>query len=479
MKTQRLYTAFTCLFFLVSCVENEIKIFDVTIDIQPQGSARIEPEVYGPLFPGDSLSITISAAEGYRFEQWTGTVNSFEQTITIYGTQDHELTASLYDVSHLPEEVEIYRRPHIDPHPIFAVRLGATSAAVISKEGEILEEYTFQSRLGNDVIQLPNKEFLGIFKPENREEFSFGGGGGILRRVTADQQTLWEYTIASATELAHHDVIRLPNGNVMTLVWEEIPTAQAQALGAQTQGPIYLEKLVEIDPSTNQTVWQWRSIDHLIQDVDESASTFGPIRENPRKINLNYNAEIENGDWMHANGIVYDQTRDLVFMTVNFYDEVWVIDHSTTTEQAKSAEGGNYNVGGDLVYRFGNPDAYGSESPAIFDRVHHPHFSNESHTQMLFFSNGGNQIEQSTVFELQLPAQLTLSPHVDHLPQIVWQFSDPDLFYRIVSGAVKLPNGNVLICEGDFGFWEINPAGEVVWKMKGYQAGFWRAYATM
>ncbi len=69
--------------------------------------------------------------------------------------------------------------------------------------------------------------FFGIFKPDDRDDFSLGGSGGILRRVTADKQTLWEYTIASKTELAHHDLEILPNGNVMTIVWEEIPTEQA------------------------------------------------------------------------------------------------------------------------------------------------------------------------------------------------------------------------------------------------------------
>ena len=135
-------------------------------------------------------------------------------------------------------------------------------------------------------------------------------------------QTLWEYAIDSSTELAHHDLERLPNGNVMTIVWEKIPTQQAKALGAQTEGPIYLEKLVEIDPNTNEIVWQWRSVDHLIQDIDKNASTYGNIRQHPRKIDINYNSDLDNGDWMHANGIVYDHTRDLVFMSVNFYDEV-------------------------------------------------------------------------------------------------------------------------------------------------------------
>lgn len=322
---------------------------------------------------------------------------------------------------------------------------------------------------------LPNGEFLGIFKPEGRKGFNFGGSGGILRRVTADQQTLWEYTIASETELAHHDLERLPSGNILTMVWEEIPIEQAQELGAQSQGPIYTEKLIEIDPNTNQIVWQWRSADHLIQDVDEHASTFGSIRENPRKININYNSDLDNVDWMHANGIAYDHTRDLIFMTVNFYDEVWVIDHSTTTEQALGEKGGNYGVGGDLVYRFGNPATYGSEAPPIFDRVHHPNFSNDSNTQMLFYSNGID-LGQSVVFELQLPAILGLDGQNENLPTEVWRFTDPQLFHRIVSGAVKLPNGNVLISEGDFGFWEVTPVGQVVWKMQGYQSGFWRAY---
>ena len=294
--------------------------------------------------------------------------------------------------------------------------------------------------------------------------------------MTADQQILWEYTIASKTELAHHDVELLPNGNVMTIVWEKIPLDKAQELGAQTQHPLYTEKLIEINPITNEIVWQWRSVEHLVQDVDETASTYGSIRQNPRKIDINYNLDAETGDRMHANGIVYDQSRDLIFMTVNFYDEVWVIDHSTTTAQASTSLGGNYAVGGDLVYRFGNPAAYGSDTPPIFDRVHHPNFSNDDHSQMLFFSNGGTHEEQSTVFELQLPNQLILDPDHEYLPTEIWRFTNPELYNRIVSGAVKLPNGNVLICEGDFGFWEVTPAGQVVWKMQGYQSGFWRAY---
>ena len=112
----------------------------------------------------------------------------------------------------------------------------------------------------------------------------------------------------------------------------------------RTQGPIYTEKLVEINPNTNKIVWQWRSVEHLVQNVNETASTYGSIRQNPRKIDINYNSDLVSGDWMHANGIVYDQSRDLIFMTVNFYDEVWVIDHSTTIAQASTSLGGNLSL---------------------------------------------------------------------------------------------------------------------------------------
>ena len=131
-------------------------------------------EIYGPLFPGDSLSITITPADGFSFDQWSGTINSVEETITIFGTQDHQLNATLSDVSHLPEEVEVYKKSQFDPHPIFAVLLGANTSVVINKDGEIIQEYNFENRLGNDIERLPNGEFLAIFKPMTQTHISLG-----------------------------------------------------------------------------------------------------------------------------------------------------------------------------------------------------------------------------------------------------------------------------------------------------------------
>jgi hypothetical protein len=60
--------------------------------------------------------------------------------------------------------------------------------------------------------------------------------------------------------------------------------------------------------------------------------------------------------WNHMNSIDYNPTFDQIAMSVRGNSEVWIIDHSTTTAQAKGHTGGKYGKGGDLLYRYGNPE---------------------------------------------------------------------------------------------------------------------------
>jgi hypothetical protein len=50
------------------------------------------------------------------------------------------------------------------------------------------------------------------------------------------------------------------------------------------------------------------------------------------------------------------------------------------------------------------------------------------------------------------------------------------MYFDKISGLVRLPNGNTLICEGDYGYWEITASGHVVWKYDGLGKSFWRGY---
>ena len=60
-------------------------------------------------------------------------------------------------------------------------------------------------------------------------------------------------------------------------------------------------------------------------------------------------------DWLHTNGIDYNAEYDLIVLSVPRMNELWVIDHSTTTEEALGSTGGRWGKGGDLLWRWGNP----------------------------------------------------------------------------------------------------------------------------
>ena len=378
----------------------------------------------------------------------------------------------------LTDNIEVYNGDLIDDSYTFAVENGGTASYLLDKTGTRIKEWTFDDNLGNDLELLTDGKLLGIFK-SNNPAFSFGGYGGIIKIINPDGSTDWEIEYANETYLAHHDVELLPNGNVLFIVWEKIDVAVAQANGIATTNPIYPELLLEINPTNDEVVWQWRSFDHQIQDVDSNALNFGDVSANPQLIDLNYDV-IDNGDIMHANGIDYDSENDVIYLSVNFYNEIWVIDHSTTTAEAASHSGGNYNKGGDLIYRFGNPSAYkNTAGTQLFFNNHFPNLLEDGEPgegNVLVYMNGTNT-SQSIVYELAMPQNLNLIPDVDNEPAIVWSFTDSELFHGRVSGAVRLKNGNTLIAEGDYGFWEVTSSGEVVWKYNGNGPNFWRCYS--
>ena len=351
-------------------------------------------------------------------------------------------------------------------------------AFLIDKNANLLFEWPLGNNIGNDVFLLPDNRLLAILEADT-PLITFGGKGGKIQFIQKDGTIDWNFEYSTEDYITHHDVELLPNGNVIALVWERMPIQEAIVNGSVHNRDLYTEAIIEIDPKTDQIVWEWHSWDHLVQDYDDTKENFGIISDNPQLINFNYTQQQEDGDIMHSNGIAYDEVNDLIFMSVNFFHEVWVIDHSTNTMEATSSTGGNYEKGGDLVYRFGNPTAYNN---SMGDRLfYNNHFPNLIDTEvsgqknMLIFVNNMNNTEQSVVYELQFPNIFELLPNTNNEPEIVWSFTDPELYSPKVSGAVTLPNGNRLITEGDFGFWEVTTDGEVVWKLSS-EGFFWRGY---
>lgn len=381
----------------------------------------------------------------------------------------------------ISEKVEVYNSDGFEDSYVLAVENGGTKSYLLNKEGFKVHEWDFDTNLGNDLELMNDGKLVGMFKVTD-PDISFGGFGGMIRIINPDNSTQWEYNFASENYLAHHDVELLPNGNVLFIAWEKINQIQAQQQGIDTQVNIYPEMLIEVNPNTNEIVWQWRSFDHIIQDRFPQTPNYGSVSENPQLIDFNYNL-MDNGDIMHANGIDYDEEKDVIYLSVNFYHEIWVIDHSTTTAEAATDSGGNYNKGGNLLYRFGNPEAYGNTSgQRLFYNNHFPNLleNNEPGEGNLLVYMNGNDVNQSVIYELDIPDNFNLQANTNNEPGIVWSFTDTDLYFGRISGAVRLQNGNTLITEGDYGFWEVTTDGQIVWKYNGsVDSNFWRSYGYL
>ncbi|MBU2995127.1 hypothetical protein KO500_01715 [Cellulophaga baltica] len=349
-------------------------------------------------------------------------------------------------------------------------------AYLINHDGDELFEWEFDRSLGNDVNLLDDGSLVVCLKGDN-PEITLGGYGGIMRKINADQTIDWEVSYYSGDDyMAHHDVEYLSSGNIIFPVWEKVTSAEASELGFSENLDIFPDAIIEMDPLTEEIVWEWHVIDHLVQDYDSTKENYGVVVDNPNKVDINYNNTQENGDLMHFNGLTLDETNDILYITVNNYSEVWVLDHSTTTAEASTSSGGNYNLGGDLVYRFGNPLAYDNVGDITLNNVHYPNLLDTGN--MLVFANDVYD-NQSEVVEYVLNPPYELVAGQDNEPTVTWSFTDSELYSSGLGSGVRMSNGNTLIAEGRDGtIWEVSDSGEVLWQNTNYNT-VWRAYAFL
>lgn len=202
--------------------------------------------------------------------------------------------------------------------------------------------------------------------------FTAGGNGQHVQIKDWDNTILWDYTVSSSTECMHHDAEMLPNGNVLIIVWELKTIQEAYDAGRDTTGfgynTLWPEKVIEVQPfapDSGVVVWEWHVWDHLIQDNDPLAQNFGVVADHPELVDINkVYTQNNNPDWLHINSIDYNPALDQIMLSVPFLNEVWIIDHSTTTAEAAGHTGGISGKGGDLLYRWGNAAIYDRGLPS-------------------------------------------------------------------------------------------------------------------
>ncbi|NNL15495.1 MAG: T9SS type A sorting domain-containing protein [Flavobacteriaceae bacterium] len=363
--------------------------------------------------------------------------------------------------------------------------LNSTETYLINNCGEVVHQWTSTFFPGASVYLLENGNLLRTGRIPN-DDIQFGGVGGKLELFDWDNNLIWEYTHSSPTVAQHHDIFPLPNGNILMLAVTTMTNLEAIQAGRDPsiilEGKLYNEQILELEPfGTNQAniVWEWNINDHLIQDFDNTKDNFGVVKDHPELLDINFlNNEIGNANWLHINSIQYNSNLDQIILSSRLLDELYIIDHSTTTLEAASSSGGTYGKGGDFLYRWGNPQAYdmGDDSDRTLYSQHHPHWIPDGLVdagKLLIFNNG-NSIRFSAINIISPPVTSPGFYSYDMVngfgPSAAeWTYVDPvdpeNFFSAILSSAQRLPNGNTLICDGDSGyFFELDSSNNIVWE---------------
>jgi hypothetical protein len=391
----------------------------------------------------------------------------------------------------------------------------STNTYLIEMQGRVVHTWRSDYRAGLVAYLLDNGHLLRAAR---------GGGPGAgsqehgqrVQEFTWDGALVWDFDFHGPRQSRHHDICRLPNGNVLLIVSEWKTPQESAAAGHHDGAPLQLDAILEVRPTgkmTGKVVWEWHPWDHLIQDHDKSKAYFGDVAGHPELIDINFRDEShladlaqkkdtlarlralgyvgprplgfgaapsKFSDLTHTNSVAYNAELDQIMLSIHHFSEIWVIDHGTTTAEAASHAGGRRGKGGDLLYRWGNPRTYRAgtarDQQLFFQHDAHwvPHgYPGEGHA--VVFNNGFLRPagEHSSVEEIVLPVDRQgLYPHKPGTAfgpeRPVWSYTAPrkeDFYSSHTAGADRLPNGDTLICSTMQGtVFEATHGKEVVWK---------------
>jgi hypothetical protein len=360
---------------------------------------------------------------------------------------------------------------------------------LINNEGRIINQWTKSIyEPGQSVYLLENGNLIRTCMVKGQMNTG-GGEGGRVEEYDWNGNLVWELDFSTSTYMQHHDVRPLPNGNIIMLVVEKKTYAEVLAAGfdrtklaseIQTNNimvPDYVAEIQPTKPKGGLVVWEWHVWDHLIQDNDNTKNNYGVVKDHPELIDTDGDHKNIPAFWNHMNCIDYNPALDQIALSVRGNSEVWIIDHSTTTAESKSHSGGKYGKGGDLLYRYGNPIAYGmgTASDQKFFQQHDAEWvrtGNPGAGDITVFNNGLGR-NYSTVDEITPPVDASglysrSAGSAFGPSSFTWTYkADPptSMYSEAISGAQRLSNGNTIICDGTHGiFTEVTSSGVVVWK---------------
>ena len=313
--------------------------------------------------------------------------------------------------------------------------------------------------------------------------------GGIFKKLDYTGELKWEFNFFNENFHTHHDFEILPNGNILTIGWEKKSYSEGINAGRiSIESEIWPLVIHEIKPPIDgdiEIVWKWHLWDHLIQDQDSSLNNYGIIKNHPELIDINIGnfTNSNEGDWLHTNAIAYNEQLNQIIFSSRHLSEIYIIDHSTTIEEASEHTGGNSNKGGDILYRWGNPINYGRGTidDQKLNAQHGAHWISQDFPgsgNIIIFNNNpsdttgtSNQFGNSSVVEIVPPiddeGNYIISDSLSFGPiDYEWEYGGDNTFFsHFQSGAYRLSNGNTIITSTqEKNIFEIDSLRNKVWE---------------
>ena len=274
-----------------------------------------------------------------------------------------------------------------------------------------------------------------------------------VREFDWDSNVVWEHR--SKTK-AHHDAIRLDNGNTLFLRHHYLPPSPENDILVAKLGktPMRSDVLVEVTPE-NKVVWEWFAHKH----IDLKSCGWRGCESFTEKMQF----KRSHMDWTHTNAATvlppnkwYDagdqrfKPGNILIMPRNFWT-VMLVDRDSG-EVVWTYEGDHNNdlsqglIRGHEVYMI--PKDY-------------PGAGN-----ILVFDNGTQGLRPYSIArEIEPPTK-----------KMVWHYKDEDRFFSPAAGSVqRLKNGNTLISQDRPGrasdaavgrVFELSPDKEIVWELE-------------
>jgi hypothetical protein len=364
--------------------------------------------------------------------------------------------------------------------------LNNNTTYLIDKDGNIAHSWSL-SLAGSYAVQLKEDGNLLRSGVYGSNQMNGAAISGIIQEFDPSGNIVWQYVYSTSSHVSHHDITLMPNGNVMLIAWE-VKTAteltQAGYDGASSdKWPTHFIE-VQQNGTGGEIVWEWHMWDHMIQDYNASKDNYGVVADNPQLMDINAISSAggppgpggSGGDWYHCNGIDYNPTLDQLVFSSRNASEIFIIDHSTTTAEAAGHTGGNAGMGGDFLFRWGNPSNYGSTATQnIPAAVHDPRWIKDGRPYagyIQYFNNEAISSNQSAVEAINPPLSgynytAYGSPSSYDLRHVTMASSSGQ------SASDRMSNGNLFVSVSQQYMYEIDSTGSTVWQ---YNAGPAKAF---